>query len=112
MNKFLVLYFTPVSVLEAWAKKDPEERKTEEARMQQEWQAWTNAHTEQIAETGGAGKTKRITPEGIADTKNDIMLYSLVSAGSHEAAAALFKGHPHLQIPESRIEVMAVTVLL
>lgn len=111
MHKFLVLYFAPIAVLEAWSKKDPEERKTEEDTMQREWQTWMSAHTEQITETAGAGKTKRITASGVEDTKNDIMLYSLVSAESHDAAAALFEDHPHLQIPESRIEVMAVNVL-
>jgi hypothetical protein len=36
------------------------------------------------------------------------MLYSIVEADSHEAAAKAFEKHPHLQIPESSIEVMAI----
>jgi hypothetical protein len=41
-------------------------------------------------------------------TKNDIMLYSVVQAESHDAAAKSFEGHPHLQIPQSSIEVMEI----
>jgi hypothetical protein len=36
------------------------------------------------------------------------MLYSFVEAESHEAAAKAFENHPHLQIPQSSIEVMEV----
>jgi hypothetical protein len=34
------------------------------------------------------------------------MLYSFIEAQSHEAAAKAFEDHPHLQIPQSSIEVM------
>jgi hypothetical protein len=34
--------------------------------------------------------------------------YSLVEAESHKAAAAAFKNHPHLQIPQSSIQVMEI----
>jgi hypothetical protein len=36
------------------------------------------------------------------------MLYSVVEAESHDAAAKTFAGHPHLQIPQSSIEVMEI----
>jgi hypothetical protein len=39
------------------------------------------------------------------------MLYSFVEADSHEAAAKAFEGHPHLQIPQSSIEVMEVRAM-
>ena len=59
----------------------------------------------------GVGKTKAVTQKGTSDTKNDIMLYSVVQADSHEAAARSFAGHPHLQIPQSSIEVMEIHAL-
>jgi hypothetical protein len=37
-----------------------------------------------------------------------IILVSFVEAESHEAAAKAFENHPHLQIPQSSIEVMYV----
>ena len=60
---------------------------------------------------GGVGKTKRITPSGIVDTKNDMMLYSIAEADSHEEVAALFTNHPHLGMPGASIEVMPINFL-
>ena len=51
---------------------------------------------------------KRVTVQGPSDTKNDIMLYAIVEAESHQAAAKTFEGHPHLQIPQASIEVMEI----
>ena len=61
-----------------------------------------------ITDTGAGGKTKLVSTSGVSDIKNDIMLYSFVEAESHEAAAKAFENHPHLQIPQSSIEVMEV----
>ncbi len=65
-------------------------------------------HAKMITLTEAGGKTKRVTANGVFDTKNDIMLYSFVEAASHEAAAKAFEIHPHLQIQQSSIEVMEV----
>ena len=59
----------------------------------------------------GAGKTKLVNAQGTSDTKNDIIMYSVVEAESHAAAAKSFEGHPHLQIPQSSIEVMEIRSL-
>src|ERR1700680_2912511 len=99
MQKFLVLYLTPPWVLEEWAKTDPDTRKRAEEKMRGEWQAWMQSHERNLTNQGaGTGKTKRISREGVSDTKNDVMLYSIVEAESHEGAAKLFENHPHLQI--------------
>jgi hypothetical protein len=111
MAKFLVLYLAPQAVLEEWMKKDPEERKSGENKMMADWDAWREKNAGQLKETAGAGKTKRVTKDGITDTRNDIMLYSLVEAESHDAAAKLFEGHPHLGIPQASIEIMTANVL-
>jgi hypothetical protein len=39
------------------------------------------------------------------------MLYSIVEAESHEAAAKIFENHPHLGIPQASIEVMEANPL-
>lgn len=112
MQKFLVLYLTPAAVLQEWTETDPEVRKAEEEKMKGEWEAWMSEHRDALAGvTAGIGKTKRVTSQGTVDTKNDIMLYSVVEASSHEAAAALFEHHPHLQIPQASIEIMPVNPL-
>jgi hypothetical protein len=112
MKRFLVNYLAPASVLAEWKKTDPDKRKAAEDKMQAEWKKWTNDHAKIFADTGaGVGKTKLVTSQGISDTKNDIMLYSVVEADSHEAAARSFEGHPHLQIPQSSIEIMEIHAL-
>jgi hypothetical protein len=110
-KKFLVLYLAPVSVMEDWAKKDASERKPAEEKMRGEWQKWMGAHAKMIISTDAGGKTQRVTPSGVADTKNDIILCSIVTAESHEAAAQAFENHPHLQIPQASIEIMELRPL-
>lgn len=112
MKKFLVTYLAPVSVIDEWKKTPLEKRKQEEDKMQGEWKKWMGEHKKLFADTGaGVGKTKRVTGQGTADARNDVMLYSLVEAESHDAAAKSFEGHPHLQIPQASIEVMEINPL-
>ena len=109
MPKFLVAYLAPASVIEEWKKTEPEKRKAAEEKMQGEWRKWMSDHAKMFADKGaGVGKTKRVTSQGSSDAKNDIMLYAVVEAESHEAATKMFKGHPHLQIPQSSIEIMEI----
>jgi hypothetical protein len=110
-KKFLVLYLVPTDVLAAWAKTEPATKKAAEQKMQTEWQRWMGDHAKMITLTEAGGKTKAVTAAGIADTKNDIMLYSIVQAETHEIAAAAFANHPHLTIPQSSIQVMEVRAL-
>jgi hypothetical protein len=109
MKKFLVTYVAPASVIDDWKKTEPEKRKEAEEKMQGEWRKWISDHMTMFVDKGaGVGKTKRVTAQGMSDTKNDIMLYAIVEAESHEGAAKIFEGHPHLQIPQSSIEVMEI----
>jgi hypothetical protein len=107
-KKFLVLYLVPVDVVADWAKTDPATKKAAEQKMQSDWGRWMNDHAKMITVTEGAGKTKEVTSAGIGDTKNDIMLYSIVEAENHDIAAKAFANHPHLTIPQSSIQVMEV----
>jgi hypothetical protein len=112
MKKFLVTYLAPVSVIDDWKKAEPEKRKEAEEKMQGEWKKWMSDHTKMFVDKGaGVGKTKCVTARGTSDVRNDIMLFAVVEAESHEAAAKTFEGHPHLQIPQSSIEVMEINPL-
>lgn len=112
MKKYLVLYLAPVSVIEEWKKTEPAKRKAAEEKMQGEWKKWMGDHAKMFADMGaGVGKTKRVEAQGASDTRNDIMLYSIVEADSHDAATKSFVGHPHLQIPQASIEVMEINPL-
>jgi hypothetical protein len=105
-QKFLVLYLIPVSVMADWAQTDRTTREAEEQKMHAAWGKWMGDHGEMIISTEAVGKTKRVTGSRVADIKNDIILCSFVQAESHEAAAKAFENHPHLQIPQSSIEIM------
>jgi len=109
VSKFLVLYMAPTSVLDDWGKTDPTIRKPAEEKMQADWKKWMTDHGKMLADKGaGVGKTKRVDAQGVTDARNEIMLYAMVEAESHEAAANAFKDHPHLTIPQSSIEIMAI----
>ena len=109
MKKYLVPYLAPAAVVDEWMKKDPKERQAAEEKMQKEWQQWSSDHAKMFDDTdAGVGRTKVVKPEGVSDTRNDVMLYATVEADSHEAAANTFKAHPHLQIPRASIEIMEI----
>ena len=110
-SKFIALFQIPASVMADWAKTDPNTRKVAEEKMKAEWQKWASDHAKMIKLTEACGKTKRATSSGISDTKNDICLYTIVEAESHDAAAKAFENHPHLQIPQASIEVMALRTM-
>ena len=112
MKKFLVTYLAPSSVIDDWKKTPLEVRRQAEQKMQNDWKAWMGSHAALFADPGaGVGKTKSVSQQGTADIRNDIMLYAVVAAESHDAAAKAFEGHPHLQIPQSSIEIMEINPL-
>lgn len=112
MKKFLVLFLTPAKVMEGWMSKSPEERKETEEKMKVEWREWMEMHKDAIVEMpAGAGKTKSISKDGVMDIKNDVMMYGIVQAETPETASEMFVGHPHLDIPEATIEVMAINTI-
>ena len=98
MKRFLVTYLIPGSVMADWMKTDPAERKEAETKMHAQWKQWMTENAKMFVDVGaGAGKTKLVNAQGTSDTKNDIIMYSVVEAESHAAAAKSFEGHPHLQ---------------
>lgn len=112
MKKFLVLFLIPIELLENWMKTDANERKIAEEKMKVAWDIWMQANAESFIDTpAGAGKTKVVTQNGVADTKNNIMMYGTIKANSQEEAASLFIGHPHLEIPEATIEITKINPL-
>lgn len=106
--KFFVTYQMPHTGMDEWMKLLEAERKEQEVQMQNEWNAWMEQHKASITETAGVGKPKRVTADGVEDSRNDIMMYSFVEAESLDSAADMFKDHPHLGIPGGWIEVMSV----
>lgn len=107
MNYFTAIYMMPVEGLAQWMEKPEAERKSSEEEMKAQWDAWLAGHKDAVLNTIALGATKEVSAGGIKDTKNGLMLSSYVQAVSLEAAAEIFKDHPHLSIPGATIEVIA-----
>jgi hypothetical protein len=110
MNNYFVVYRVPVATAEEWQKTTPpEEIKKQMDTMMADMMAWTEKHKASLVGEGlPLGKTKRVTKDGVEDTKNDLNYYCIVQADSHEDAAKLFTDSPHLTIPTAFIEVMEI----
>lgn len=93
---------------QAWrAMSEAEQRATDEIGLAA-LKAWDEAHQEAIVYQGGPlGPTKRVSEEGVSDIVNEMTVFVVVRAESHEAAARLFEDHPHCTIfPCDAVEVM------
>lgn len=108
MKKFLAVYLGSASAISKWKEMSEDKRKKLEAAGMEAWGKWATANEKVIADQGSPlGKTKRITAQGISDTRNEIAAYTVVEAESHEAAAKMFENHPHFMIfPGDSVEVM------
>jgi hypothetical protein len=110
MKKFLAIYIGTASSLEGseWYKMDEAKRKQLESSGIKAWGEWMMANQAAIVEQGGPlGKTKRTAAQGVSDIKNSMTGYVVIRAESHEAAAGMFKNHPHFTIfPGDSVEIM------
>jgi hypothetical protein len=113
MNTFLAVFTgTPDSPQRAaWNKLDEATRNARQSAGMKAWGDWMKKYERAVvAGPGGPlGKTKRISPKGVADTSNNLAAFVIVQAESHEAAARMFENHPHFTIfPGEAVEVMPV----
>ena len=94
----------------AWNALSEAERRAKEQQGMAAWKAWVEKHQAVIVAMGGPlGKTKKIDAKGMADISNEMGAFTVVRAGSHEAAAKLFDNHPHFAIfPGERVEIMPI----
>jgi hypothetical protein len=110
MKKFLAVFTGSVtsSSQAAWQALDEASRQKRMAEGMAAWGAWMSKHQASIVVEGGPlGKTKLVSPAGIADIRNNLSGFVVVSADSHEAATRMFEGHPHFTIfPGDGVEIM------
>ena len=108
MKRFLAVFIGSQAAMEKWRKLDPKIREAREADGLAAWKAWREKHATSIVEEGAPlGKTKRVAKTGSADHRNNLAVYVVVQAESHDAAAKLFENHPHFTIfPGESVEVM------
>jgi len=95
MAKYMAIYMAPAAMIAEMMKMPAEQAEKGMA----EWMNWSNKAGKALVDLGAPlGKSKRVTSGGVADAKNDITGYTVVEAGSLDAAAALFRDHPHLRM--------------
>ena len=84
----------------AWRAMTPDEKAARDAEGLAALEAWDEAHRDVIVYQGGPlGPTKRIGDDGeIIDMINEMTVFMVVKADSHEAATRLFEGHPHMTV--------------
>jgi hypothetical protein len=110
MKHFMAVYTGSPDGFQKWNALDEKTRKEREAAGMQAWGDWMVRNQAVIVQQGGPlGKTKRVTSQGIADTRNNLAGFIVIQAESHEAAAKLFEKHPHFSIfPGDGVEIMEV----
>lgn len=108
MKKFLAIYIGMPSALDKWKSMDEATRKEREQSGIKAWGDWMRDHASAVIDQGGPlGKTKRVSPQGSADTRNNMTGYVIVQAESHDEAARMFENHPHFTIfPGEAVEIM------
>ena len=108
MKKFLAIYLGSPEALAKWRSVEEEMRKNNEKEGMESWMKWAIENKDSILDNGTPlGKTKRIDKNGVTDVKNELGVYTVVQANSHEEAANLFLNHPHFMIfPGESVEVM------
>ncbi len=92
----------------AWYAMTDEQQKAKDEVGLAALAAWDEKHKDSIVYAGGPlGPTKRTSETGVADVVNELTVFVVVRAASHEAAAKLFEAHPHFTIfPCDGVEVM------
>ncbi len=93
-----------------WALLTDEQRSARQIEGMAQWNAWVEANAAAIVMLGGPlGAVLRVSDAGTEATHNPMSAFSVVSADSHEAAAALFENHPHFSVfPGDGVDVMPV----
>lgn len=115
MKTFLAVYTgTPNSPQRVnWNKLDEATRNARQSAGMKAWGDWMVKHKSSVVGQGGPlGKTKRVSPQGIADVSNNLAGFVIVQAESQDAAARMFENHPHFTIfPGEAAEIMEVTAI-
>ncbi len=108
MKTYVAIFTGSMEALARFRALPEAEQHARQREGMQAWHAWAAKHQGSIVSLGSPlGSTKRVSPEGISDTRNNIGAYTVVRAESHDAAAQLFVGHPHFTLfPGDAVEVM------
>lgn len=79
----------------------PPESPEEGAELMAKWQAWVADNAAALTDPGNpVGMSKTVSADGVADNggSNPLCGYSVVAAGNIDAAVAIARSCPHLEI--------------
>jgi hypothetical protein len=110
MKTFMAIYIGSATSAEKarWDADDSPARQERLAAGMAAWGKWASELGDAIVDQGTPlGHTLRVSPDGVAPTQNACTAYVIVEAETHEAAAEMFRNHPHFTLmPGDSIEVM------
>lgn len=107
MGKFL-------AILHGGAGPDKDQLTDEQqSEFMTAWATWAQAHEEALLDPGSPlYRKKRVTSTYVEDFEDSKIAYALVDAPSHDAAAQMFKDHPHVGLHDGNsIEVIECPVI-
>lgn len=103
MNKYMLLYLTPVSAEDQMQNTDPEAGK----KMMDMWMAWFGKCGDAIVDGGvPLGKAMNVSQTGKSKGDSKVGGYSIMQAENMETVEGLLDGHPHLTMPGASVEIL------
>lgn len=110
MKTFMAIYIGSATSSEK-ARSNARDSADRQQRMlagMEAWGNWVAGLGDAIVDLGTPlGKTLRVSPDGITPIQNACTAYVIVQAETHEAAAEMFRNHPHFTLmPGDSVEVM------
>jgi hypothetical protein len=109
MKKFMVLYMASEGDFKKAMGEMTNITPEQQDASMQEWVEWMKNKGGVVDMGAALGKTKRVAPNEISDTRNEIGGYSILEAETHEEAAQKMQDSPHFKMmPGGWIEVMEI----
>ncbi len=107
MKKYLAVFVAPLAAYDKMKEEMHTQSPEKKEEHMKEWQEWMKRHPDVLVDPGApVGAAKRVTEEGVSDTRNEIGGYMIIQAESADAAAAVFADSPHFGVADGAIEVM------
>ncbi len=108
MPHFLAVYTMQPEALARFRSMPKAEQDRIDATGLPLWEAWEKRNAAFLSNLGGmVGKTTRVTTDGVGAHTNQFCGYVIVEAETIEAAAQLFRDHPHINVfPGDGVDIM------